>query len=83
MVSNAFTCTGAYAVFIMSGLKRVENRSMMPSPAKGRCAMSVPRNSAARSMTALSRGSARKWHDEPKSGTMNGESGTMKKKETS
>jgi hypothetical protein len=31
-------------------------------------------------MTALSRGSARKWHDEPKSGTMNGESGTMKKR---
>jgi hypothetical protein len=23
-VSNAFTCTGAYAVLIMSGLKRVE-----------------------------------------------------------
>ena len=36
-----FTCTGAYAVLIMSGLKRVENRSMMPSPAKGRCSMSV------------------------------------------
>ena len=41
MSINAFTCTGAYAVLIMSGLKRVENRSMMPSPAKGRCAMSV------------------------------------------
>ena len=41
MVPNAFTCTGAYAVLIMSGLKRVENRSMMPVPAKGRCAMSV------------------------------------------
>ena len=41
LISNAFTCTGAYAVLIMSGLKRVENRSMMPSPAKGRCAMSV------------------------------------------
>ena len=40
-IANAFTCTGAYAVLIMSGLKRVENRSMMPSPAKGRCAMSV------------------------------------------
>ena len=38
---NAFTCTGAYAVLIMSGLKRVENRSMMPDPARGRCAMSV------------------------------------------
>ena len=41
MVPNAFTCTGAYAVLIMSGLKRVENRSMMPVPVKGRCAMSV------------------------------------------
>ncbi|MBO7309066.1 MAG: hypothetical protein J6V38_05480 [Kiritimatiellae bacterium] len=36
-----FICTGVYAVLIMSGLMRVENRSMMPSPAKGRCAMSV------------------------------------------
>lgn len=40
-IDNAFTCTGAYAVLIMSGLKRVENRSMMPVPARGRCAMSV------------------------------------------
>ena len=29
MISNAFTCTGAYAVLIMSGLKREENRSIM------------------------------------------------------
>ena len=27
MIVNAFTCTGVYAVLIMSGLKRVENRS--------------------------------------------------------
>ena len=27
MITSAFTCTGAYAVLIMSGLKRVENRS--------------------------------------------------------
>ena len=40
-IVNAFTCTGAYAVLIMSGLKRVENRSCMPVPARGRCAMSV------------------------------------------
>ena len=40
-IVNAFTCTGAYAVLIMSGLKRVENRGMMPVPARGRCAMSV------------------------------------------
>lgn len=38
---RAFTCTGAYAVLIMSGLKRVENRSCMPVPARGRCAMGV------------------------------------------
>ena len=42
MIANVFTCTGAYAVLIMSGLKRVENRSAMPVPAKGRCAMSTP-----------------------------------------
>ena len=41
MILNAFTCSGAYAVLIMSGLKRVENRSAMPVPARGRCAMSV------------------------------------------
>ena len=41
MIVNAFTCTGACAVLIMSGLKRVENRSMMPVPVRGRCAMSV------------------------------------------
>ena len=43
MIVNAFTCTGAYAVLIMSGLKRVENRSCLPVPARGRCAMSVSR----------------------------------------
>lgn len=37
MITNAFTCTGPYAILIMLGIKRVENRSMMPSPAKGRC----------------------------------------------
>lgn len=40
-ILNAFTCSGAYAVLIMSGLKRVENRSVLPVPARGRCAMSV------------------------------------------
>lgn len=29
---NAFTCTGAYAVLILSGLKRVENRRRLPTP---------------------------------------------------
>ena len=41
MIVDAFTCTGTYAVPIMSGLKRVENRSCLPVPARGRCAMSV------------------------------------------
>ena len=38
---NAFTCTGPYAMMILAGVKTVENRSMMPSPFKGHCAMSV------------------------------------------
>ena len=37
MLTSAFTCTGPYAVLIMLGIKRVENRSAMPEPAKGRC----------------------------------------------
>ena len=36
MLASAFTCTGPYAVLIMLGIKRVENRSAMPVPAKGR-----------------------------------------------
>ena len=39
LITNAFTCTGPYAILIMLGIKRVENRSMMPCPAKGRCAV--------------------------------------------
>ena len=39
MFTSAFTCTGPYAVLIMLGVKRVENRSAMPVPAKGRCAV--------------------------------------------
>ena len=40
MITNAFTCTGPYAILIMLGIKRVENRSAMPCPEKGRCAIS-------------------------------------------
>ena len=40
MITNAFTCTGPYAILILLGIKRVENRSAMPAPAKGRCAIS-------------------------------------------
>lgn len=43
-IINAFTCTGAYAVLIMTGLKRVENRAAVPHPLKGRCAVSVSRS---------------------------------------
>ena len=39
MLTSAFTCTGPYAVLIMLGIKRVENRSMSPNPVKGRCAV--------------------------------------------
>lgn len=44
MISNAFTCTGSYAILIMLGIKRVENRSMCPSPMKGRCAVSCSKS---------------------------------------
>ena len=40
MITSAFTCTGPYAVLIMLGIKCEENRSAMPVPAKGRCAVS-------------------------------------------
>ena len=40
MIPSAFTCTGPYAVLIMLGIKRVENRSACPKPAKGRSAAS-------------------------------------------
>ena len=42
-ITNAFTCTGPYAILILMGLKRVENRSAWPEPVEGRCAMSVSR----------------------------------------
>ncbi len=40
MISNACTCTGPYAILIMLGIKRVENRADRPVPEKGRCAVS-------------------------------------------
>ena len=36
MTTHAFTCTGPYAILIMLGIKRVENRSALSVPAKGR-----------------------------------------------
>lgn len=41
MITNAFTCTGPYAMLILSGMKQVENRSAKPVHAEGRCAISV------------------------------------------
>ena len=46
MISTAFTCTGPYAVLIMLGIKRVENRNMMPMPSEGRCAISCSKSFA-------------------------------------
>ena len=40
-IRNAFTCTGPYAMLILAGVKLVENRSAMPMPSEGRCAISV------------------------------------------
>ena len=44
MITSAFTCTGPYAILIMLGIKRVENRSICPSPVKGRCAVSCSKS---------------------------------------
>ena len=44
MITSAFTCTGPYAILILLGLKRVENRSAMPVPAKERCAISCSKS---------------------------------------
>ncbi len=45
---NAFTCTGPYAMLVLSGMKRVENRSAMPVLREGRCAISVSKKFSAR-----------------------------------
>lgn len=44
MITHAFTCTGPYAILILLGIKRVENRSMMPTPSKGRCAITCSKS---------------------------------------
>ena len=44
MITSAFTCTGPYAILVLLGIKRVENRSAMPVPAKGRCAISCSKS---------------------------------------
>ncbi len=44
MITEAFTCTGAYAVLIMLGVKHVENRNAMPPAGRGRCAISCSKS---------------------------------------
>ena len=44
MITSAFTCTGPYAILIMLGIKRVENRNVLPMPSKGRCAISCSKS---------------------------------------
>ena len=36
MPMNAFTCTGSYAILILYGIKRTENRCAWPEPRAGR-----------------------------------------------
>ena len=44
MIQNAFTCTGPYAILILCGVKRTENRSAWPSPSEGRAAISCSKS---------------------------------------
>ena len=44
MISNAFTCTGPYAILILCGIKRTENRSAWPEPREGRAAISCSKS---------------------------------------
>ena len=41
---NAFTCTGSYAIMILYGIKRTENRNMLPEPREGRAAISCSKS---------------------------------------
>ena len=44
MIFNAFTCTGSYAILILHGIKRTENRSAWPEPREGRAAISCSKS---------------------------------------
>ena len=44
MSFNAFTCTGPYAILILYGIKRTENRSAWPEPREGRVAISCSKS---------------------------------------
>ena len=41
---NAFTCTGPYAILILCGIKRTENRNAWPEPREGRTAISCSKS---------------------------------------
>lgn len=44
MLPIAFTCTGPYAILILAGIKRTENRSVWPVPSEGRAAISCSKS---------------------------------------
>ena len=44
MIVCAFTCTGSYAILILYGIKRTENRSVWPVPSEGRAAISCSKS---------------------------------------
>ena len=44
MFINAFTCTGSYAILILCGIKRTENRSAWPEPREGRAVISCSKS---------------------------------------
>ena len=44
MFNTAFTCTGSYAILILYGIKRTENRSAWPEPREGRAAISCSKS---------------------------------------
>lgn len=48
MIHLTFTTRIPLAVMIVMGIKQWENRSAMPIPAKGRCAMTCSKSSEAR-----------------------------------
>ena len=44
MIPTAFTCTGPYVILILCGIKRTENRNMLPEPREGRAAISCSKS---------------------------------------
>ena len=44
MITSAFTCTGSYAILILCGIKRTENRSACPTSNEGRAAISCSKS---------------------------------------